>query len=138
MLHFTTSKNFTELSESVDEIIADCGYILDKGVSSTANDEPSTFCTVCTNILVVFRERMKRYPKITVMISLCLHLLFESILVALLTFKMDGLRLVEGDVVFGVVITVLFTVVMCCPLLVLPQYTEGLSFQVRNVVILLS
>ena len=57
---------------------------------------------------------------------------------ALLTFKMDGLRLVEGDVVFGVVITFFFTVVICCPLLVLPQYTEGLSFQVRNVVILLS
>ena len=135
---FHNFQNVTELSESVDEIIADCGYNLDKGVSSTANDEQPTFCTVCTNILVVFRERMKRYPKSSVMISLCLHLLFESILVALLTFKMDGLRLVEGDVVFGVVITSFFTVVICCPLLVLPQYTEGLSFQVRHFVILLS
>ncbi|XP_038060682.1 high affinity cationic amino acid transporter 1-like [Patiria miniata] len=76
------------------------------------------------------RRWIDKHPTPTVIISLSLHLLFEFIAMALLTYKMAELQAMDGAVVFGVAFSAGLAIICCWPLFVLPQYKEGIPFKV--------
>ncbi|XP_033642404.1 high affinity cationic amino acid transporter 1-like [Asterias rubens] len=86
----------------------------------------SSFSTSSSNS----RRWIDRHPSQTIIISLTLHLIFESIAVSLLTYKMAELQAMDGAVVFGVAFSVGLSLIACWPLFALPQYKEGLPFKV--------
>ncbi|XP_038073038.1 cationic amino acid transporter 4-like [Patiria miniata] len=88
---------------------------------------PSWIHKGCAIILRWIREHTTR----SVILSLCFHLIFEFLLVALLTFRMDDLlRVHDPGLILGIVVSSALTLVSCCPLLLLPQYTDDLPFKV--------
>ncbi|XP_022084986.1 cationic amino acid transporter 4-like [Acanthaster planci] len=74
---------------------------------------------------------IRKHPTRSVILCLCLHGTLQFLFMGLLNFNLeDLLGASDPPLVLGVVISGSLSVVVCCPLLLLPQYKEELLFKV--------